>query len=323
MHTRKRPKIASNIIETIGFTPLVSLSKLNQQLNCNIVAKLEYFNPASSVKDRIGAAMIEDAERSGALKEGMSIIEPTSGNTGIAIAFVGAAKGYQVILTMPDTMSIERRKLFEAFGAKVILTPGKLGMKGAIEKATELASENDAYFMPQQFKNPSNPTIHQHTTAEEIWSDTDGKVDILISGVGTGGSITGIATKLKSYNPSIKAIAVEPEDSAVLSGKDAGPHKIQGIGAGFIPDTLDTNIIDEIIAVSNEDAGKYARFIARTEGILAGISSGAALKAAIDIATRKENKNKMIVVIFPSCGERYLSTWLYESDDIDIELPSS
>lgn len=312
---KQRPKIAQNITETIGFTPLVALTKLNQSLKATIVAKLEFFNPASSVKDRIGLYMIEAAEKSGELKKGMTVIEPTSGNTGIALAFTCAAKGYDIILTMPDTMSTERKKLLKAFGAKVILTPGELGMKGAIEKAEELARSNKNYYMPGQFDNPSNPEAHQLTTAEEIWHDTDGKIDILVSGVGTGGSLTGIAHTLKKRKPELTVIAVEPKDSAVLSGNKPGLHKIQGIGAGFIPKILDMNMIDEIIQVSNSDAGQYARFIAKTEGILAGISSVAALKAAIEIAKREENKGKLIVVIFPSCGERYLSTWLYEDDD--------
>ncbi|MCF6764609.1 cysteine synthase A [Thiotrichales bacterium 19S3-7] len=309
---RIRPKICNNILETIGYTPLVALTKLNKTLKATIVAKLEYFNPASSVKDRIGAAMIDSAERSGKLKPGMTVIEPTSGNTGIALAFTCAAKGYNSILVMPDTMSIERQKLLKAFGAKVILTPGELGMNGAIEKAKKLADKNKNYYMPQQFSNLANPIAHELITAEEIWSDTEGKIDILVSGVGTGGTVTGIANRIKQLKASVEIVAVEPQDSAVLSGKSPGLHKIQGIGAGFIPEILDMTLIDEIIPVSNEDAGKYARFIAKSEGILAGISSGAALKAAIDVASRDENKNKLIVVIFPSCGERYLSTWLYD-----------
>ena len=312
MNRIHRPKIAKNIIELIGNTPLVALEEISKDLPGNIVAKLEYFNPMSSVKDRIGAAMIEDAEQKGLLKKGMTIIEPTSGNTGIALAFVAATKGYDIVLTMPDTMSEERRKLLSAFGAKIVLTPGKKGMKGAIAKAEEIADTHDDYYMPQQFNNLANPEAHRQSTALEIWEDTDGKVDFLISGIGTGGTITGIASVIKELKPSFKAIAVEPEDSAVLSGNAPGPHKIQGIGAGFIPGALDTDVIDEIITVSNEDSGKYARLVAKEEGVLAGISSGAALSAAIEVASREENHNKMIVVIFPSCGERYLSTWLYD-----------
>ncbi len=312
MNRIHRPKIAKNIIELIGNTPLVALEEISKDLPGNIVAKLEYFNPMSSVKDRIGAAMIEDAEQKGLLKKGMTIIEPTSGNTGISLAFVAATKGYDIVLTMPDTMSEERRKLLSAFGAEIVLTPGKKGMKGAIAKAEEIANTHDDYYMPQQFNNLANPEAHRQSTALEIWEDTDGKVDFLVAGIGTGGTITGIASVIKKLKPSFKAIAVEPEDSAVLSGNAPGPHKIQGIGAGFIPGALDTNVIDEIITVSNEDSGKYARLVAKEEGVLAGISSGAALSAAIEVASREENQDKMIVVIFPSCGERYLSTWLYD-----------
>jgi cysteine synthase A len=312
MNRIHRPKIAKNIIELIGNTPLVALEEISKDLPGNIVAKLEYFNPMSSVKDRIGVAMIEDAEQKGLLKKGMTIIEPTSGNTGIALAFVAATKGYDIVLTMPDTMSEERRKLLSAFGAKIVLTPGKNGMKGAIAKAEEIANTHDDYYMPQQFNNLANPEAHRQSTALEIWEDTDGQVDFLISGIGTGGTITGIASVIKELKPSFKAIAVEPEDSAVLSGNAPGPHKIQGIGAGFIPGALDTNVIDEIITVSNEDSGKFARLVAKEEGVLGGISSGAALAAAIEVASREENRDKMIVVIFPSCGERYLSTWLYD-----------
>lgn len=312
MNRIHRPKIAKNIIELIGNTPLVALEEISKDLPGNIVAKLEYFNPMSSVKDRIGAAMIEDAEQKGLLKKGMTIIEPTSGNTGISLAFVAATKGYDIVLTMPDTMSEERRKLLSAFGAEIVLTPGKKGMKGAIAKAEEIANTHDNYYMPQQFNNLANPEAHRQSTALEIWEDTDGKVDFLVAGIGTGGTITGIASVIKKLKPSFKAIAVEPEDSAVLSGNAPGPHKSQGIGAGFIPGALDTNVIDEIITVSNEDSGKYARLVAKEEGVLAGISSGAALSAAIEVASREENQDKMIVVIFPSCGERYLSTWLYD-----------
>ncbi len=312
MNRIQRPKIAKNILELIGNTPLVALEEISKDLPGNIVAKLEYFNPMSSVKDRIGVAMIEAAEKCGDLKEGMTIIEPTSGNTGIALAFVAATKGYKIILTMPETMSEERRKLLRAFGAELVLTPGEKGMNGAIAKAKEIADAHEDYYMPQQFNNQANPEAHRKSTALEIWEDTDGKVDILISGIGTGGTITGIASVIKKLKPDFKAIAVEPEDSAVLSGNAPGPHKIQGIGAGFIPSILDTQLIDEIITVSNEDSGKFARLVAQKEGVLAGISSGAALSAAIKVASREENKDKMIVVIFPSCGERYLSTWLYE-----------
>jgi cysteine synthase A len=299
-------------METIGNTPLVRLNRISQGLYASIIAKLEFFNPMSSVKDRIGYAMIEAAEREGKLKPGMTIVEPTSGNTGIALAFVAAAKGYKIILTMPETMSLERQKLLKAFGAELILTPGSEGMKGAIRAAEELVAQNKDYYMPQQFKNPANPEIHRKTTAVEIWEDTDGKVDILVAGVGTGGTITGVAEVIKPLKPSFRAVAVEPADSPVLSGGKPGPHKLQGIGAGFIPDVLNKNIIDEIITVSDKDAGITARRVAKEEGILCGISSGAAIWAAIQVASRPENKDKMIVVIVPSCGERYLSTWLFE-----------
>lgn len=308
----QRPKISQNIIETIGNTPLVRLNKLTQGIGAEVIAKLEFFNPASSVKDRIAASMIEDAERSGKLKKGMTIIEPTSGNTGIGLAFVAAAKGYKIVLTMPETMSDERKKLLKAFGAQLILTPGDKGMQGAIAKAEELAGSTPDFYMPQQFKNPANPEIHRKTTAVEIWEDTDGKVDILVAGVGTGGTISGIASYIKELKPSFKAVAVEPLDSAVLSGGKAGAHKLQGIGAGFIPETLDRSVIDEVVAVSDEDAGITARRMAKEEGILCGISSGAAVWAALKIASRSENEGKMVVVILPSCGERYLSTWLFE-----------
>lgn len=312
MHRRPRPKIFNNITETIGNTPLVRLNKLPQGLPGIILAKLEFFNPMSSVKDRIGVAMIEEAERQGKIKPGMTLVEPTSGNTGIALAFAAAAKGYKLILTMPDTMSIERRKLLKALGAEIILTPGANGMKGAIAKAQETLTEHPDYYMPQQFENPANAEIHRKTTAVEIWEDTDGKVDILVAGVGTGGTITGVAEVIKPLKPSFKAIAVEPKDSPVLAGGQPGPHKIQGIGAGFIPQILNTKILDEIIAVDHNDAGIIARRLAKEEGILGGISSGAAVWAALQVAARAENKDKMIVTILPSCGERYLSTWLYE-----------
>ena len=312
MQRYQRPKIANNILETIGNTPLVRLNKLSKDVQAQILLKLEFFNPLSSVKDRIGAAMIEAAEKSGALKAGATIVEPTSGNTGIGLAFVAAQKGYHLILTMPETMSIERRKMLKALGAELVLTPGELGMKGAIAKAEELAAKNPAYYMPQQFKNPANVEAHKHTTAPEIWEDTDGKVDILVAGVGTGGTITGIASVIKKLKPSFKAVAVEPKDSPVLSGGSPGPHKIQGIGAGFVPDIFDAKLVDEVIKVSNEDAGTWSRRAAKEEGVLCGISSGAAIGAAIQLGMRPENKDKIIVVIIPSSGERYLSTWFFD-----------
>ena len=305
-------KIAEDITQLIGNTPLVKLSRISQGLPTTLIAKLESFNPCSSVKDRIGLSMIESAEREGVINKDTIIIEPTSGNTGIALAFVCAAKGYKLTLTMPDTMSIERRKLLKIFGAELILTPGGEGMPGAIRKAEELVASNGNYFMPQQFNNPANPYIHQKTTAEEIWNDTDGKVDILVAGVGTGGTITGVAKVIKKRKPSFKAIAVEPVDSPVLSGGKPGSHKIQGIGAGFVPDVLRMDLVDEVIQVRHEDAGIMARRLAREEGILAGISSGAALVAALEVAKKPENENKMIVVVLPDTGERYLSTWLFE-----------
>jgi cysteine synthase A len=305
-------KIAENITQLIGNTPLVKLPQISKDLSTTLIAKLESFNPCSSVKDRIGLSMIESAEKEGIIKEDTIIVEPTSGNTGIALAFICAAKRYKLILTMPDTMSIERRRLLKIFGAELILTPGAEGMPGAIKKAEELVVANENYFMPQQFKNPTNPNIHRETTAEEIWNDTDGKVDILVSGVGTGGTITGVSEVIKKRKPSFTAIAVEPIDSPVLSGGNPGAHKIQGIGAGFIPDVLRMDLVDEIIQVRHEDAGIMARRLANEEGILAGISSGAALRAAIEIAKKPVNENKMIVVVLPDTGERYLSTWLFE-----------
>jgi len=306
-------RIYSSIIETIGHTPLVRLNRITAGAGAAVLAKLESFNPCSSVKDRIGAAMIEAAERQGLITPGKSVIvEPTSGNTGIALAFVCAAKGYRLIITMPETMSMERRTLLKMLGAEVVLTPGAQGMDGAIRKAEELESQTPGGFMPQQFRNPANPGIHRLTTAEEIWSDTDGKVDIFIAGVGTGGTITGVADALKSRKPAVKAIAVEPETSPVLSGGKPGAHKIQGIGAGFIPEVVNLQLIDEIIKVSNDDAFDAARQIARLEGILCGISSGAAVHAALQVARRPANNGKVIVVILPDTGERYLSTPLVQ-----------
>jgi cysteine synthase A len=304
--------IYEDITKTVGRTPLVRLHRITEGVKAQVVVKLESFNPLSSIKDRIGVAMIDDAEKRGLLKKDSVIIEPTSGNTGIALAFVAAARGYKLILTMPDTMSMERRQLLQIFGAEVVLTPGAEGMKGAVKKAEELTASTPNAFMPQQFNNPANPEIHRKTTAEEIWNDTDGEIDILVAGVGTGGTITGISEVIKKRKPTFKAIAVEPEASPVLSGGQPGPHKIQGIGAGLVPQVLDRSIIDEIVKVSNDNAGITARRLAREEGILVGISCGAALWAALEVAKRKENEGKLIVVILPDTGERYLSTWLFK-----------
>ena len=304
-------KIADDITKLVGGTPLVRLDRIASGLKAHLVAKLEFFNPLSSVKDRIGVSMIENAEKKGLIKKDTTIIEPTSGNTGLALAFVCAVKGYTLILTMPDTMSVERRQLLKGFGAELVLTPGQEGMIGAVKEAEELLAKTPNSFMPQQFKNPANPRIHKETTAEEIWRDTDGKVDILVSGVGTGGTITGVTEVIKGRKSGFKAIAVEPDNSPVLSGGKPGAHKIQGIGAGFVPDVLRMDLIDEVIRVSNEQAGEVARRLTREEGILSGISSGAATWAALQVAKRRESRDKLVLVILPDTGERYLSTWLF------------
>jgi cysteine synthase A len=304
-------RIANLIYELIGHTPLLRLHRVTQGCIGEVVAKLEFFNPCGSVKDRIGLSMIEAAEKAGLIQKDTIILEPTSGNTGIALAFICAAKGYPLVLTMPDTMSVERIHLLKMFGAVVILTPGNEGMTGAVKTAEEMASKDSRYFVPQQFMNPANPEIHKKTTALEIWEDTDGQIDILVAGVGTGGTITGICEVIKKRKPGFKAIAVEPEDSPVLSGGRPGPHKIQGIGAGFVPEVLRMDLVDEVVKVSNENAGVMARRLAKEEGVLAGLSSGAAVWAALEVAKRQESKGKMIVVILPDTGERYISTWMF------------
>jgi cysteine synthase A len=303
--------IANDVTQLVGNTPLVRLRRLTEGAKAEVVAKLEFYNPAHSVKDRIGVSMIEAAEKAGKIKPDTILLEPTSGNTGIALAFVCAAKGYKLVLTMPETMSKERRVLLKAYGAQLILTPGSEGMPGAIKRAEEMAASDPRYFIPQQFKNPANPEIHRKTTAEEIWRDTDGKADILVAGIGTGGTITGVGEAIKARKPSFRCVAVEPDASAVLSGSPKGPHPLQGIGAGFVPEILNTKIYDEIIRVKNDDAFATARRAAREEGLLVGISSGAAIWAAVEVARRKENTGKLIVVIIPSFGERYLSTALF------------
>jgi cysteine synthase A len=313
-------KIAKQLTELVGNTPLLELTKFNEKkdLQATVIAKLEYFNPAGSVKDRVALAMIEDAEAKGILQPGATIIEPTSGNTGVGLAFVSSAKGYKLILTMPDTMSVERRNLLKALGAKVVLTPGAEGMKGAIAKAEELQASTPGSWIPQQFKNPANPAIHVKTTGEEIWRDTDGKVDIFVAGVGTGGTVSGVGVALKQHNPQVKVVAVEPASSPVLSGGKSGPHKIQGIGAGFVPDNFNASVIDEVLPIDNDEAILASRQVAHSEGLLVGISSGAALAGAVRLAQRPENKGKTIVALLPDTGERYLSTVLYAFEEYPL-----
>jgi len=305
-------RIYQDITQTIGNTPLVRLNRVTAGLKAQVVAKLESFNPCGSVKDRIGVSMIEAAERDGKIKADTVLLEPTSGNTGIGLAFAAAAKGYKIVLTMPETMSMERRKLLKALGADLVLTPGAEGMKGAIAKANAMAAEDKRYLIMQQFDNPANPDVHRRTTAEEIWRDTDGKIDIFVGGTGTGGTITGVAEVIKPRKPSVKFIAAEPKDSPVISGGKPGPHKIQGWGPGFIPSVLKKELLDEVITVSNEDSGAMARRLNKEEGILSGISCGGAVVAALEVARRPENEGKLIVVVLPDTGERYLSTWLFE-----------
>ena len=303
--------IYEDITKTIGNTPLIRLNKIGKDLPGNILVKAEFFNPLASVKDRIGISMIEDAEKSGKLKKGSVIVEPTSGNTGIALAFISAAKGYELILTMPDTMSVERRALLKIFGAKVVLTPGEKGMKGAVDEAEKIAAETPNSFLPQQFNNPANPEVHRKTTAQEIWDDTDGNVDIFVAGIGTGGTITGVGDALKAKKKEVRSVGVEPEASPVLSGGEPGPHKIQGIGAGFVPNVLKKELLDEIITIPDDEAGEMARKLAMEEGLLVGISSGANVAAAVKLASREENSGKTIVTVLCDSGERYLSTWLF------------
>jgi len=309
---KTKENIARDITELVGRTPLVRLNRVTAGCVAEVAAKLESYNPASSVKDRIGLSMIQAAERAGRVTPDTILLEPTSGNTGIALAFVAAVKGYPLVLLMPDTMSVERRKLLAAFGAKLILTPGSEGMPGAIRRAEELAASDSRYLMLQQFENAANPEVHRRTTAEEIWNDTDGRVDILVAGVGTGGTITGVAEVIKGRKPSFRTVAVEPTDSPVLSGGKPGPHKIQGLGAGFVPRVLRMDCVDEVVRVGHEQAGEMARRLAREEGILCGISSGAAVWAALEVARREENRDKLVVVVVPDTGERYLSTWLFD-----------
>jgi cysteine synthase len=306
------PNIAPDITALVGRTPLVRINRIGASLPGRLVAKLESFNPCSSVKDRIGVSMIDAAERGGRIKTDSVLLEATSGNTGIALAFTAAARGYRLVLTMPDTMSLERRKMLKALGAELMLTPGAEGMPGAIRRANELAESDRRYVVMRQFANPANPDVHRRTTAEEIWRDTDGQVDVLVAGVGTGGTITGVGEVLKQRRPSVRVVAVEPAASPVLSGGKAGPHKIQGLGAGFVPEILRTDLIDEVITVSNEASGAMARRLAREEGIVSGISCGAAMEGAVQVAGREESRGKLIVVVLPDTGERYLSTWLFE-----------